>query len=95
MNDLRRAGVPEQTAMKLTGHKTREVFNRYDIQNEDDLRVAVGRLAGVEAIHSRVQELEQQLADRDAEIARLRAQLTEEQSKSGQSQGVERLRSQS
>ena len=64
VRNLRRAGVAESVIMKITGHRTRTVFERYNITDQSDTQEA-GRRA--EAFLAKEQENLAQITSQNKE----------------------------
>jgi integrase len=53
VRNLVRAGVPERVAQEISGHKTREIFARYNITSQNDITEAGRKLA---AFHEKLSD---------------------------------------
>jgi len=65
VRDMVRSGIPERVVMTISGHKTRSVFERYNIVSDQDLREASRKK---QAYHERQRIIQESFDQRRGEI---------------------------
>jgi len=68
VRNMIRAGIPEKRPMLISGHKTRSVFDRYDITDERDIQADGERLAHY--LGRKAEEVTREVTGRDSRARR-------------------------
>jgi integrase len=66
VRNMVRTGIPDLVAMKISGHKTRSVFDRYNVTSEEDLKTACEKLSEA------YEQAKESLDGHNSDIIRLR-----------------------
>ncbi len=81
IRNMIRAGISEKRAMEISGHKTNNIFKRYDITDERDIQADGERLARYLEEKAKLAEERRKLEADRAELAKVRTKVRTEQDK--------------